>query len=182
MKISEAAHRYAKAIYELAQEAHEEEKTLEELRKVEQLFNSEQEIKDFIHTPLIREWEKKAALEVSLKERGLSLLVYHAILLLAEKDRLVLLPEIVTAYQERRDLDKGITRGLVKSAVPLSEDEKKSIQTTINNKTNKNVILSFEIDPSIIGGLIASVGGLTFNDSLDTHLRRINEELKRRAH
>jgi F-type H+-transporting ATPase subunit delta len=48
--------------------------------------------------------------------------------------------------------------------------------------TGKKVILEYKEDASLLGGLIAEVGSLTFDDSLETQLRTMNEELKRRAH
>jgi F-type H+-transporting ATPase subunit delta len=46
---------------------------------------------------------------------------------------------------------------------------------------NKKIILTYKEDPTLLGGVVAQVGGWTFDDSIETHLIKMNEELNRRA-
>ena len=63
----------------------------------------------------------------------------------------------------------------------LAPEERQRLEKTIEGVLNKKVILTYKVDPSVIGGLIASVRSFTFDDSIDSHLKRMNEELKRRT-
>jgi F-type H+-transporting ATPase subunit delta len=79
------------------------------------------------------------------------------------------------------DIEEGVTRGVVRSAQALNDDAKKEIENKINKVLNKKIVLTYEQDPKLLGGVVAQVGGWTFDDSLDTHLKKLNEELNRRA-
>ena len=75
-----------------------------------------------------------------------------------------------------------MTRGTVKSAKPLSEDAKKDLESRINKILNKKIILTYKEESTLLGGVVAQVGGWTFDDSIETHLTKLNEDLNRRAH
>jgi F-type H+-transporting ATPase subunit delta len=64
----------------------------------------------------------------------------------------------------------------------LGPEQRQLLETRISKVTGKKVILEYKTDESLLGGLVAEVGSLTFDDSLDTQLKLLNEELKRRAH
>lgn len=104
------------------------------------------------------------------------------LMILADKGRTAILPEIVDSYQLYIDEDNGVTRGEVVSSHQLSPSEREQISDLVSKKTNKRVILTYKEDPKLIGGLIARVEGYTFDDTLSMHLNRLNEDLKRRVH
>ena len=60
--------------------------------------------------------------------------------------------------------------------------DRKRIEETVSAVTKKKVILNFTVDPKLLGGMTAQVGGWTFDDSLETHLTRLSEDLNRRSH
>ena len=70
----------------------------------------------------------------------------------------------------------------MRSATVLAPEERKQIETLVSRATKKQVILSYKEDPSLVGGLVAEVGSFTFDDSLISHLKRINEQLTRSVH
>lgn len=103
------------------------------------------------------------------------------VFLLARKQRLGIFNDVVTAYQALADEKHGVVRGTVRSTTVLAPDERKRIEQTVNRVTKKNSILTYKEDPLLLGGLVAEVGSYTFDDSLASHLRRMNEQLTRRT-
>ncbi|MES2964311.1 MAG: ATP synthase F1 subunit delta, partial [Bdellovibrionota bacterium] len=101
--------------------------------------------------------------------------------LLARKDRLGVFGEIVHAFEAEADAANNVARGVVRSATVLGQDDRKRIEDQVERVLKKKVILSYKVDPSVIGGLVAQVGSYTFDDSISAHLKRMNEELKRRT-
>lgn len=118
----------------------------------------------------------------ALKGSGVSAEVEAFLLLLARKNRLPIFPEVLEAYQHFTDEANGVTRGVVRSARVLSQEDRGRIEETVSRYTKKNVILTYKEDEDLLGGLVAEVGSYTFDDSLTAHLKRLNEELKRSAH
>ncbi len=182
MGYSELAARYAKSIYEVAAEKNQADRVFGELRSLQQTFEKDGQITEFLNSPILKSEDKEKALKEALKNSGLSEETHALVLLLAKKGRLPVFPEIVEAFQARADESHGVTRGTVRSAAVLSPEERARIEKTVSNYTKKQVILTYKEDPNVIGGLIAEVGSYTFDDTLKSHLRRLNEELNRRTH
>jgi len=75
-----------------------------------------------------------------------------------------------------------VTRGTVKSASVLPPESRSRIEKRVSEVTGKKVILTYTQDATVIGGLIAEVGGYLFDDTLKSHLQRIKDDLNRRDH
>lgn len=180
MKISEVSKRYSRALYETAKASKIEDKVLAELRILQQAFSTNKEIFEFVNSPMITPVQKSQALKNALSEKFSSDLV-NFMLLLATKNRLSLFAEISNAFEAIIDEDQGVVRGIVRSADILSSEARIKIEETVKKVVKKKVILSFVKDPNLLGGMVAQVGGWTFDDSLDSHLIRLGEDLNRRA-
>ncbi|MCB0392372.1 MAG: ATP synthase F1 subunit delta [Bdellovibrionales bacterium] len=181
MRFSELASRYAKAIYEIAEVASEQDKVFAELRELDKVYG-EPDIVEYLSSPLIAPDEKLKVVKDSIKDKGLSETTENFVLTLARKGRLNIFSQIVHAYQSKSDEAMGVRRGTVTSASVLPPEERKEIEKTVEKVTGKKVILAYEEDTELIGGLIAKVGSYTFDDTLTSHLRRLQEDIKRRAH
>lgn len=179
--ISEVARRYAKALYELSKAAKNREQVFSELRALKQAFEGDAAVSEFINSPLIGPDKKISALKTALSGK-VSAEVVNTVILLAEKNRISIFPQMVEAFESISDSDHGVSRGIVRSASPLSPEARKQIEETVTDVTNKKVILNFTEDPKLLGGMVAQVGGWTFDDSLETHLTRMSEDLNRRTH
>jgi F-type H+-transporting ATPase subunit delta len=181
MKLSVLSRRYAKAIYEVSVDNRTQDRVINELRALNDLIVKDQQIWGFLTSPMVSGPERVGVLQAALENKGLSKDTMDLVLLLAEKDRLALFPEIVLAYEAQSDEANGVCRGTVKSATALGQSERQRIEETVERVLKKKVIMTYKVDPTVIGGLVAQVGTFTFDDSIDSHLKRMNEELKRRT-
>ncbi|MBV2168994.1 MAG: ATP synthase F1 subunit delta [Bdellovibrio sp.] len=181
MVASEVSKRYAKALLAVTKQKGVHSKAFAELQTVVAAFSSDASIKNYFENPMISPDQKVNAVKGALTGKGLSEEVLNTLILLSEKNRMGVLDQVALAFQELLDLEEGVTRGVVRSAQPLSADAQKEIEQKINKVLNKKIVLTYEQDPKLLGGVVAQVGGWTFDDSLDTHLKKLNEELNRRA-
>lgn len=182
MRCSAIAKRYASALYSLAKENQASEKIFSDLRELKNIFEQNKKINNLLISPLIQSNIKESFFKSALKESGLSQMTEHFIYLLAKKNRLGLFYEIVKAYELKSDTDHGVTRGVVQSASVLSGNERIEVESMVAQATKKQVILKYEENASLIGGVVVEVGSYTFDDSLASHLKRLKDELKRRSH
>ena len=180
MKYSEVAQRYAKALFLLAKENGSTDETHDQLKFLSEAIEKDSEILEFLTSPLVSKDKKEKVFTDGLNGQ-FSGETKSFLLLLAQKGRVQLIPEIVLAFQTLIDESNEVTRGTVRSAAPLANTELEKIKETVSKITNKKVILTYKEDKSLIGGLVAEVGGFTFDDSLTSHMTRLNEELNRRA-
>lgn len=181
MKSNTLAKRYAKAIFALAVDNRSQDKVLNDLRALADAFDSDDAIRAFFHSPMVAASQKTAALNQALEGRVSSPEVIQFLNLLAKKDRLPIFSEIVDAFQAEIDGANNVCRGVVKSTTALGPSERAQLEKTVEGVLKKKVIMTYKVDPSVIGGLVAQVGSHTFDDSLSTHLKRMSEELKRRT-
>lgn len=182
MTVSEVSTRYARALFEIAVDHKKVSQVLEQIRLVSHLCNADRDIELFFKSAIIKSDEKRKVLENSLKEKGLYEPVESFVFLLAKKGRMALLPEIAESFQELTDKANEVTRGVVHSASALKQEDRSAIENAVASYLGKKVILAYKEDPKLLGGLFARVGSFIFDDTLTTHLKRLKEELKRRAH
>lgn len=178
--ITEIAKRYAVALFEISKETKSETVTLFELQSVANSIEQNPKIRELFESPIFSVEEKIKTFQ-ALSQANFSQKTIDFLKLLAEKGRLGLMTQVAPAFQIMIDKSAGVSRGEIRSASPLSAEEKKKIEETVAQKTKKKVALTFKEDPSLLGGIVAQVDGWTFDDTLETHLRRLNEELKRSA-
>jgi len=100
--------------------------------------------------------------------------------LLIEKKRAGILPDIAEAMQVMVEKDQNISHGSIISAIELDSVLLAKIQTTLEKLTGNKVILETQVDPSIIGGIIAKVGDLVLDGSIKTQLNGLKESIKGR--
>lgn len=179
--ISEVSNRYARALFEIAQGTGRVDLVFSELRVLSESFKTDSSVGEFFNSPLVSSESKMNVIKNSLSGK-VSEEVLNTILLLADNNRLFYFNEIAQAFEKISDDSHGVTRGQVTSASTLSQDERKKISETVQKITGKKVILGFQEDSSLLGGMVAQVGGWTFDDSLQSHLTRMKEELNRRTH
>jgi len=171
------AARYAKALYDLASEQKIEEKVLNELRATAKGFEASREDFESLISPTVSVEDRRKIVTTVLGKNH-SELFTSFVLLLVSKNRLGLFFDIVDAYQNQSDLLHGVTRGVVKSPSPLGPEDRSRLEETVS-RVKKKAILEYKQSPELIGGLLARVGSYTFDDSLDTQLRLLYENLNR---
>ena len=110
---------------------------------------------------------------------GLSDLTTHFLSLLVTRDRLDGLPSIARYYH--RLLDDAACRVNVKVVVSqsLSDEQRKSLADVIGEMTGKTAILTEEVDPAIIGGIVVEVGGKVYDGSVRTQLDSLGQSIER---
>ena len=138
------------------------------------LLRADARTRQFMETPRVSPDEKKAALRKALDGRAPEMFV-RFVMVLADKRRQALLPEIAAAY---RDLvDERMGRARVQVTISHAPDE--ALQAEIGNaladRLGKTVIPTFTVDPDLLGGMVVRVGDQILDGSLRTraaHLRR----------
>lgn len=179
MRSLEIAKRYARGLYQQALEQKAQDRVFEELRTLEKLFSDNGELKTYLTSPAISRSAKEQGLKAALSTGGFSQEMINFVALLAYKNRLNILVEIAQQYQVEIDAANNIVRGVVESALALNPSERQELEKEVRKVTKKEVLLSYKTDPQIIGGMVARVGGYTFDDTIRSHLNRMGEDLKR---
>jgi F-type H+-transporting ATPase subunit delta len=98
--------------------------------------------------------------------------------LLVNKGRTSLAPQIGEQFNSLVEERQGIARALVTTAVPLSDVERGSLATRLQQSTGGQVQIQTRVEPAIIGGLIVQIGDKLFDGSTRARLAALKESLE----
>jgi F-type H+-transporting ATPase subunit delta len=96
---------------------------------------------------------------------------------LAENDRIGLLPEIAGQYEQLRAEAERVVRARVTSAVALDEAERGKIEQALRRRFNADVALELAVDPELIGGAVIDAGDVVIDGSVRSQLARLGTAL-----
>ena len=172
---------YAQALMDIAKDANATDQVGQEVSDLLEIMESSEELSTFLTNPLMTAEPKKGVLR-EIAEGKVSPFLLNFLLLLVDRGRIILLPDTLKQYQALlRDLNQTVLAN-VTSAVELSDDQKNAICDRVKGLTGaRNVELSVEVDPSLLGGLIIEVGSQVIDASLRGQLRRIGLQLSTAA-
>jgi F-type H+-transporting ATPase subunit delta len=87
------------------------------------------------------------------------------------------LPAIIDKLVERAASSKNLAVAEVRTAVPLTEDQQARLAAAIANATGKQVTLKAIVDPSVIGGVVATVGDTVIDGSVRTRVDQLKSRI-----
>ena len=177
---SKAAHRYARALFSLAQEEDGVVSIRRELDDMARLLAANPDLQRRLFQPLHPVRERRQVLK-SLCEQGRgSQTIRNFLAYLIEQRRLVAFDTIREEFNRLADEAAGRVRAEVRSASPLRDEQRARLIDALARRTGKDIDLTVYVDSSLIGGAIATVGGLVFDGSLRTQLSKLRSSLTQR--
>ena len=177
-----AANRYARALFDVAvKETVDLQMLDDELSAFVELMRQHPALEKVLLNPAVPAPRKRSAMTELVKSAQVPPVLAKLLVLLADRDRLVLLPDLLAAYRDRLLEHQQVVRAEVTTALPLAPERVRSIEQSLVNLTGRSVRLSTRVEPALIGGLVARVGGTVYDGSVTTQLdkmrRRLTESL-----
>jgi F-type H+-transporting ATPase subunit delta len=173
------AKRYAKALVQLASEENALEAYQQELAGFERVISASPELRAALVSPACSMESKQGILGELLAKAAPSVTVGNFVRLLMDRNRIALLPQIVTCYGLLADRISGVVRPVLTTALPLEESAVGEIRGALERSTGKKVVLKVVTDPSLIGGVVTQIGDRVFDGSVKTQLSRIHDILQK---
>ncbi|MBE0415563.1 MAG: ATP synthase F1 subunit delta [Dehalococcoidia bacterium] len=171
-----SARRHAQAAFQIALEQNELDGWRGDLEVISEAVK-DPFLLSFLESPKIHFAEKERILRQRLE--GINPLAMNMSFLLVAKRRLGIVEEIVSEYGRLVDEYRGIAHAAVVTAVPLDENEKDRLTHRLSDIVGKEILLASQVDPSIIGGLVARVGDKLIDGSTKSRLLALKESLMR---
>jgi F-type H+-transporting ATPase subunit delta len=106
-----------------------------------------------------------------------SMPVGKLLVLLAARDRLELLPDLVAVFRERVMEHLKVINAEVTTAAPLSAEERERLQQRLRASTGRTVTMTTKVDPDIIGGVVTRIGSTVYDGSVATQLAALRQRL-----
>ncbi|MDZ7289706.1 MAG: ATP synthase F1 subunit delta [candidate division KSB1 bacterium] len=175
MKDRILARRYAKALFALAQERNILDKIRSELHGFGAMLEENAEFAEFFRSPENSRIVKREAIERLFQDRY-SDTFFNFLLLIIQKGRHDVFPEIVLAFDELYDRYQRRTRVLAITAVPMDSGLADDLRDRLSKSLNMQIDLENRVDPAILGGIVLNIDGKVLDGSLKQHLERLRAE------
>jgi F-type H+-transporting ATPase subunit delta len=172
------ARRYAAALFDVVSKAGDIDRIDRELAAIKAAIAGHDQLRKVLETPSVPMATKRAIIDAVAASAGhLSQEVHRLLSLLAERDRLPMLPDVADAFAARVMQAKRIVPAEVVTAVPLGDETRASLTAALGRASGAKVTMTERVDPSIVGGVIAQVGSVVFDGSVTSQIARMKQKL-----
>jgi len=168
------AKRYSQAVFEIAVERGELDRWQSDLGRIARL-GEDAGLATLLASPKLHFDDKARLLAEPLGD--INPLARKLVYLLVARGRLGMAGEITDEYQRLLDNYRGIEQAEVITAVPLDEEDKLRLAERLGAVVGKQVVIKPKVDSSMIGGLVARIGGKLLDGSTRSRLEALKKEL-----
>lgn len=176
-----AGTRYARALFDVALKESDVQQAGRDLAEFAGIVAGNDGLSRVLANPAVSTAQKRGIIDELLRRAGTSSPVVAKLLrLLADRDRLVLLPEIVAGYRARLMEHQKVIRVELVTAVELPADRVAALHRRLAEATGRraeDVHLETRVDPAIIGGAITRIGSTVYDGSVTRQLAKMRETL-----
>jgi F-type H+-transporting ATPase subunit delta len=167
---------YAKALFEIARAEGSLDEVEDELFRFARSYEGSDALRNALTDDMIPVAKRQAIVE--------DLLGGHATPVTTQLVSMVVgagrgrdLPAIIDLLVARASSSKNLEVAEVRSAVPLTDDQHTRLSAALANATGRHVNLKVVVDPSVLGGLIATVGDTVIDGTVRTRLDQLKARL-----
>lgn len=174
-----AATRYARALFDVTQaEGKDLAATGADVNDFARLMTEQATLGRALTNPAIPASRKRAVVEQLIARAGtLQPAVSKLLLMLADRDRLGIVPDVAAAFESRLMDHQRVIRAEVVTAIDLPADRLTALQQSLAKATGRDVRLASRVDPNLIGGAVTRIGSTVYDGSISRQLARIKDSL-----
>lgn len=162
---------YAKAVFELADADKSYEKWADELAVLASVAAHDDIQPLFTSPKFTREQRAEAFLKVC--EGKVSDHAANLVRALAENDRLALLPTVQTLFDQLSNEAQNKIEVTVRTAHAIDDAQQSSLEKAIESKLKKDIQVNYEVDASLIGGVVIHAGDQVIDGSVKNRISQM---------
>jgi F-type H+-transporting ATPase subunit delta len=176
-----SAARYARALLDVAVEESMAERAELDLAAFADLLAQHADLHRALTHPAVPAARKRALTGELTRRLATAGPVAKLLGMLADRDRLALVPDMLALYRERLMAHQRVVRAEVTTAEPLAPEQEASLRERLARATGQTVTLTATVDPSIIGGVVTRIGSVVYDGSVAAQLAKMRERLERQG-
>lgn len=166
------AERYAKALFQLAEEQKAVEPVHEDMKQLSSLIKQSRDLLHFLRSPVINPGKKEKILK-KLLSGNINPLTMSFILLLVRKRREVHIPDIAVKFVEIYNDHFNIVTVKLKSPVKVTSEIRNEVLKIMKQYTEATVHLEEVVDESLIGGFLLTWKDNQYDVSIRSELNKL---------
>jgi F-type H+-transporting ATPase subunit delta len=170
---------YAEAIFTIANAEGNLDSVEAEMYAVARAIEASPELTDALADPRLPN-ERKEAVLADLLEGKASGLTSSFVQFVARLGRARDIPAVADAFVARSAESRNRAVAEVRAAVPLDAETLRRLEEALGRATGKTVEVKLVVDPSVVGGVVATVGDTVIDGSIRHRLESLRQTLQRR--
>ncbi len=178
VKTSGAADRYARALFELAQDAKSTDVLEKELSVLKSTLDENTELMQVLASPIVGSTEKASVITAIAKKAGFSKLAINFVGAVAMAGRAGELSQMTDHFAFLCAQARGAVQAEATTAQPMSAKQEKDLVSTLKKVLGQDVKVETRVDPAMLGGLIVKIGSRMFDSSLKSKLEGLTMVMK----
>jgi len=172
-----SAARYARALFEVAQQESDIQKVQQDLDAVVATIAEHPELGRVFESRTLDDGARRNIIVAVGERLGVAVPVRKLLGLLADRRRLELLPDLAAVYTEHLLAFQNVLQAEVATAAPLGADQAAALQQSLAAATGKEIIMQLTVDPALLGGVVTRVGSTVYDGSVRTQLKKMRDQL-----
>jgi F-type H+-transporting ATPase subunit delta len=167
---------YARGLFEIARAEGTLDEVEDELFRFARSFESSDQLRSALSDELIPPAKRQSIIEDLLGSKATGTTT-QLISMIVGSGRVRDLPAIVDNLVERASKAKNLEVAEVRTAVALTADQQHRLSAALTNATGKQLNLKVVVDPSVLGGVVATVGDTIIDGSVRTRIDQLKSRL-----
>jgi F-type H+-transporting ATPase subunit delta len=167
---------YARGLFEIARAEGTIDEVEDELFRFARSYESSDELRNALTDDQIPASKRQAIVEDLLGGKVTSTTT-QLISMVVGSGRSRDLPAIVDKLVARASAAKNLEVAEVRTAIPLTPDQETRLAAALANATGKQVNLKVIVDPSVLGGLVATIGDTVIDGTVRTRIEQLKSRL-----
>jgi len=167
---------YARALFEVARAEGTLDEVEDELFRFARSYESSDSLRNALtdeHIPA----EKRQAIVVDLLGGKTTTTTIQLVSMVVGSGRSRDIPAIVDSLVARASSAKQLDVAEVRTAVELTDDQRARLKAALENATGKSINLKTIVDPSVVGGIVATIGDTVIDDTVRTRIEQLKSRL-----
>jgi F-type H+-transporting ATPase subunit delta len=175
--LKSASLQYATALADIALEQGAAEPARKQLEDFRAAFDESAELRNFLINPAISRDAKHGVIEKLVARLGASKILRNFLFVMADNQRMHLLPEIVDTFELVLRQRQGVAEATVTSAAELNNEQKRELVQTLERLSGKKIQATYSLQPELLGGAVVRIGDTIYDGSVRNRLNELRARL-----
>jgi len=161
----EAARKYGRALFELAERDGKLDRFSDQLKSVVSTLDSHTELRQFMFHPQVKAEIKKDTLQ-KVFGQDVDKMLLNLLMLLVDRRRISAINLVWDEFRRLVNAARNLEEAEVTTAITLSEAAQAALRDKLSLVTGKKIVLHTKVNPAIVGGVVVRIGDKLIDGSV----------------
>lgn len=167
---------YVEALFDSAKKRYKEEEVFQDIKNIIEIVSINSELKNILYSPVVSKSNKIKLIKELTAKLGTEETLLKFLIVLVKNAREYVLNHLADHYKQILDASKGIKQVEIKSSKILDDKDKAIIDEYLETELTKNNFeVKFEVDSSLLGGILIQYDNKIIDLSIAGFMRKIDD-------